>query len=164
MASATSASAGHVLDEGVNLVVGSRTVFYHFACEVQRLASHRMVGIHGDAVGLYGYDARHEAMLLWIHECDDGAGIDVLCVKLAVDLEHLTLQFMDSFCQIIAESLCWCQGKVERCAFFQMQHMLLQGIERNAESADKLKWMLTRGLLFKRTFAVFHRIELIVNG
>ena len=64
----------------------------------------------------------------------------------------------------IAESLCWCQGKVERCPFFQMQHMLLQGIERNAESADKLKWMLTRGLLFKRTFAVFHRIELIVNG
>ena len=80
-----------MLDECIHFIIGSWTVLNDFAREVQGLSCHRVVGVNGNAIGIYADDACHEAILFGIHERDDGTGIDVLGIKFAIDHEYFAL-------------------------------------------------------------------------
>ena len=129
MAAATSATASHLLDEGVDLVVSSRTVLYHLAREVQHLSCQRVVRVNRHAVSFHLSYSGREAVLLGVSQGDDGSGEDVLSVKLAVDHEDIAHQFVDALGIVVAESLGGCQREVKLRALFQRQYVLFQRIE-----------------------------------
>jgi hypothetical protein len=90
VAAAASAAAGHALDELVYLVVGGYTVLYHLAREGQRLAGHGVVGVYHHLVAADRLYLSQYAVALGVIHGNDGSGIDVLQVELAVNRECLT--------------------------------------------------------------------------
>ena len=67
------------------------------------------------------YDARHEAVLLFVEQRNDSSRIDVLMVEMAVDHEYFTVQLMDSFRVVGTETLFWSQREVESRVFGQAE-------------------------------------------
>ena len=89
MVSATVATACQHLDGLIDLFLCGIAVLADGACEVERLASQRMVGIYGDSVFLHLHHLGHELMVVAVCQRDDGIGVDVVVVEMAVDREDL---------------------------------------------------------------------------
>ena len=85
MMSTTVTAACQHLDGLVDLFLCGVAVFADGACEVERLACQRVIGVDGDAIFLHLHDSGHELMILAICQGDDGIGVDVLMVEMTVD-------------------------------------------------------------------------------
>ena len=111
---ATSATlVRHMIQHVLNLFVRGITVLKYLACESQRLASQRVVGVECHFVFIDTDHAGHKVTFFAVHQCDDSIWIDVLVVKMTIDSEHLALHLMNSALVIFAEGLGRGKGEVE---------------------------------------------------
>ena len=162
---ASATVVAHVVQHVLNLLVGGLTVFQHDACKLQGTASQRVVGVDGHAVLVNFQDTGHEAMLLLVHQGDDGSLVDVLVVEVAVDGEVLAQHLVHTILFVLAEGIGRSQREVELVASLQGSDALLEAVERKAEAADERKGFALLGLLFQLLAAVgIDRVELIAHG
>ena len=161
---AAAALVAHLVQYVLNLLISGLTVLQHDASKLQCLPSQRMVGVDGHTVLLNLLYASHEAMLLLVHQRDDGARIDIVVVEVAVDGEHLALQLVHALLQIFAEGLGWRQGEVELLARLHVDEALLEAVEREAEAADKRERLSLLCLFLQMGLAVIvYGVELIAH-
>ena len=153
---AATASTGHVLDEHFHLFFRSRTVLYDVTVEAERHASVGMVGVDGDAIVLNLRHASHELVALDVVERDDGSLVDVVVVKLAVDLEDFALQ-------LVYAGLLRLQVELKVLSCLNIDNVLLQCVQSGAKTADKLERVLGRRLLQQRLLSVLHLVQLVVQ-
>ena len=97
-----------MLDEGIDFVLCSRAVFYHFTREVKRLAGQWVVRVNGHAIVVNLQDMCHKLVLTAVGQGNDGARIDVLSIKAAVDDECFACQFVYSLRGVLAKGLGGC--------------------------------------------------------
>lgn len=160
-AATAAASASHVLDQVLNLLLGSLAVLNHAALEVQRLASQRVVGVNSHTILLNLSHLSHKLVVLIVHQGDDCTLEDILVVEVAVNGEYLATHLMHALSDILAKSLGRSQLKVEVATFLQSLYFLLESIESYTESCDKLKWTLVASLLFQLALTILDAIELV---
>lgn len=161
-ATAAAAAACETLHQVLYLFLCGFTVLHDLTDEVEYLACQRVVGVNGHPVVLDLDDLSHELVVLIIRECDDRALVDILAVETAVDHKDLALQFVDPLRFIGTESLVWLEAEVERGTFLQIYQFLLELVECDAESCDKLKRVLCAGLFLQVFLAIVgDRIQLI---
>ena len=84
MSTSVTATCQH-LDGLVDLFLCGIAILADGAREVECLACQRVVGINGDTVFLHLHDSGHELMIIVVRQCDDGIGVDVLMVEMAID-------------------------------------------------------------------------------
>ena len=90
VASTAAALTAQMVQHVLNLLVGGIAILKHYASKLQRVACQGVIGIYHHAVFFYGCDAGHEALLVGIHECDNGSRKDVLVVKVPIDGKYVT--------------------------------------------------------------------------
>ena len=129
VAATTSAAAGHLFDERVDLVIRSRAVLYHLAREVQLLSCERVVSVYRYAVSLHFSYAGREMIFLGIGQCDEGSREYILGIKLPVHHEDVTRQLVNTLGIVFAKGLGRCEGKVKLRTLFQGQYVFLQSFE-----------------------------------
>ena len=88
VATAVTTACQH-LDGLVDLFLCGIAVLDNGTCEVECLACQRVVGVDGNTVFLHLHDLGHKLMVVAIGQRDDGIGVDVLVVEMAVDREDL---------------------------------------------------------------------------
>ena len=142
MMSATVAATCQHLDGLVDFLLCGVAILADGASEVERLASQRVVGVDGHAVFLHLHDFGHKLMVLAVGQGDDGIGVDVVMVEMTVDREHLTVDLMNTLGLVGTEGLCWLENKVEAVALRMLDHLLLEGVEGDAKTCDKLEGVL----------------------
>ena len=160
-AATTAASACHVLNQVLNLLLGSLAILNHATLEVQSLTSQRVVGINCYTVFLNLCYLSHKLVVFVVHQCDNGALKDILVVKMPVNCKYLAAHLMHALSYIFAKSLCRSQLKVKVATFLQGLYLGLESIECYTESCDKLKWTLVASLLFQLALTVFHAVQLV---
>ena len=163
MMPATMTAARQHLDGLIDLFLCCIAVFANGARKVERLASQRVVGVNSNAIFLNFYDSGHELMILAIRQGDDGIGVDVIVVEMTVDRENLALQLMNPLRFVGTESLFWFEGKIEGVALRMIDHRLLESVEGDAETSDKLEGTLRACFLLEILLAVGNRIQLILD-
>ena len=146
---ATAAVVAEVVQHVLNLAVRCLAVLKHQSSELQRLSSQRMVGVDGDTVVLNFQHTGHEALVVLVHQGNDGTGVDVLVIEVVVDAEHLALHLVDTLLVVVAESLVGGQREVEGAARQQVDDATLKSIKRHAEATDKLEGVALLRLLLK---------------
>ena len=161
MVSATAASASQMLDQMLYLLFGGIAVLIDDASEVERLSCQGMVGIHGDTVLLDLNNLGHELMVFCVCQGDDGSFEDILVVEVAIDGENFTVQFVYALRHVFSESLRRFQKEVEGVAFRQLHHLLLESVEGNAESCDKLEGAFCAGLFLKGLLSIGYSVQLV---
>ena len=134
------------------------TIFY-FSHEVKMFAGERMVEIHLHfVVG----DVKHpavESVPLLVLQRHDGILVDVFCVKLTVDGEDPLVQIEHMLVVVFAVGLLGREGEVEFVALVQFDEGVLEGLKRDAHSADKVEGPVF-GCLFHQFFlSVSHIIQ-----
>ena len=142
MMSATVTATCQHLDGLVDFLLGSIAVLADGAREVERLASQRVVGIDSDTVFLHLHHLGHELMVVAVCQRDDGIGVDVIVVEMAIDREHLTVDFMNALWLVGAKGLLRCEDKVEGVALRMLGHLSLESVEGDAKTSDKLEGAL----------------------
>lgn len=161
---ASAALMAEVVQHVLYLLVGGQTVFKYDACKLQRLSCQWMVGIDSHAVLLNLLHAGDEAMLFLVHQCDDGAGIDVVVVEVAVDGEHLALQLVHTFFLIFTEGVGGGQGEIELFARLHVYKPLFKTVKGESEAADKCEGLSLLCLFFQVGLAVaVDGVELIAH-
>jgi len=135
----------HVL----NLLVGGIAVLQYHSRELQCAACQRMVRVNGHPVFLHLGHASHEALLVGIHERDHGSFVDVLMVEVAIDGEHFAVQLVNALAVIFAECLGGLKREIKLFARGETHDLLLESIERYAETADELEGIALLGLLLQ---------------
>ena len=160
---AATASTGHVLDEHFHLFFRSRTVLYDVTVEAERHASVGMVGVDGDAIVLNLRHASHELVALDVVERDDSSLVDVVVVKLAIDLEDFALQLVYALLVVGTEGLPRLQVELKVLSCLNIDNVLLQCVQSGAKTADKLERVLGRRLLQQRLLSVLHLVQLVVQ-
>jgi len=155
---ATAASAGHVLDKMLNLLLGSLAVLDDLTLEVESLASQRVIGINGYAIFLDLNDLGHELMVLIVHQSDNCTLENIIVVEVTIYGENLTTNLMYTLGYILAESLCRSKFEIEIATFLQILYFLLECIESYAESSDKLEWAIVASLLFKLALTILKAV------
>ena len=142
MMSATMTATCQHLDGLVDFLFRSIAVLADGACEVERLASQRMVGIYGDSVFLHLHHLGHELMVVAVCQRDDGIGVDVIVVEMTIDREYLTVDLVNALRFVGAKGLLRREDKVESIALRMLGYLLLEGVEGNAKTSDKLEGAL----------------------
>ena len=84
---ATAASASHMLDEVLDLLLGSLAVLGHLSAEQQRLACQRMVQVHLHLLVGHLNDTAVEVVAVLVLQGHHGSLVDVLVVEVSVDGE-----------------------------------------------------------------------------
>lgn len=153
-ATTTAASACHMLNQVLNLLVGSLAVLNHLTLEVQGLASQWVVGVNGNTVFLNLYHLGHELMVLVVHQSDNGTLEDVIVIEMTVNGKYLAANLVNTLSYILAECLSRSQLEIKVAALLKTLYLLLKGVECYAESGDKLKWTVIASLLLKLTLAI----------
>ena len=153
-ATTTAASTCHMLNQVLNLLVGSLAVLNHLTLEVQGFASQWVVGINGNTVFLDLYHLSHELMVLVVHQGDNSALEDVVVIEMTVNGKYLAANLVNALSYILAECLSRSQLEIKVAALFKTLYLLLESIECYAESGDKLKWTVIASLLLKLTLAI----------
>ena len=162
-ATTTAASTCHMLNQVLNLLVGSLAVLNHLTLEVQGFASQWVVGINGNTVFLDLYHLSHELMVLVVHQGDNSALEDVVVIEMTVNGKYLAANLVNALSYILAECLSRSQLEIKVAALFKTLYLLLESIECYAESGDKLKWTVIASLLLKLTLAILQAVQLVYN-
>lgn len=84
MSTSVTAACQH-LDGLVDLFLCGIAILADGARKVERLASQWVIGVDGNTVFLHLHDFGHELMIIVVRQCDDGIGVDVLMVEMAID-------------------------------------------------------------------------------
>ena len=155
---ATAASAGHVLDKVLNLLLGSLAVLDDLTLEVESLTGQRMISVDGYAVFLDLNHLGHELVVLIVHQSDDCSLENIIVVEVAIDGEYLAANLMYALGNILAESLCRSEFEIKVATFLQILYFLLECIESYAESCDKLEWTIIASLLFKLALTILKAV------
>jgi hypothetical protein len=155
---ATAASASHVLDKMLDLLLGSLAVLDDLTLEVECLASQRVIGINGNAVFLDLNDLGHELVVLIVHQSDNGTLENIIVVEVAIYGEYLAANLMYTLGYILAESLCRSEFEIKVATLLQILYFLLECIESYAESGDKLEWTIIASLLFKLALTILKAV------
>ena len=142
MMSATVTATCQHLDGLVDFLLGSIAVLADGAREVERLASQRMVGIDSDTVFLHLHHLGHELMVVAVCQRDDGIGVDVVVVEMTIHREYLTIELMHALRLVGAKGLFWLEDKVEGVTLRMVDHLLLESVEGDAKTSDKLEGAL----------------------
>ena len=164
MMSATVTATCQHLDGLVDFLLGSIAVLADGAREVERLASQRVVGIYGDSVFLHLHHLGHELMVVAVCQRDDGIGVDVIVVEMTIHREYLTIELMHALRLVGAKGLFWREDKVEGVALRMVDHLLLESVEGDAKTSDKLEGALRACFLLQCLIAVSDGIQLILDG
>ena len=90
-----------------------------------------------------------ETHAFFVLQGDDGALLNVLCVKLAVDAENALLQFHDALLEPLAVGFFRLQREVESLALGQRCNLFLEGRQGYAHAAHEDELPLVGGLLYK---------------
>ena len=162
MATTVTAARQH-LDGLVDLFVGGVAVLNDGACEIERLASQGMVGIDSHTVLLDLHHLGHELMVLAICQGNDGIGEDIVVVEMAVDREYLTIDLMNTLRLVGTEGLLGGEGEVEGVALRMLGHLLLESVEGDAKTRNKLEGALCARLFLEFLLTVGNRVQLVHN-
>ena len=122
-----------------------------------------MVGVDGDAIVLNLRHASHELVALDVVERDDSSLVDVVVVKLAIDLEDFALQLVYALLVVGTEGLLRLQVELKVLSCLNIDNVLLQCVQSGAKTADKLERVLGRRLLQQRLLSVLHLVQLVVQ-
>ena len=122
-----------------------------------------MVCVDGDAIVLNLRHASHELVALDVVERDDSSLVDVVVVKLAVDLEDFALQLVYALLVVGTEGLLRLQVELKVLSCLNIDNVLLQCVQSGAKTADKLERVLGRRLLQQRLLSVLHLVQLVVQ-
>ena len=132
MTTTVTATCQH-LDGLADLLLSRIAVLDDGARKVELLASQRVVGVDGHAVFLNLHHFGHELMVLAICQGDDGIGVDVVVVEMAIHREYLTVDLMNALWLISAKGLCGLEGKVEGVALRMLGHFLFKSVESDSD-------------------------------
>ena len=89
-----SAATRQMLDQMLYLLVSGVTILNDCSCEVQGLASERVVGVDSDTVFLDLLDFGHELVVFIVHQGDNGTLEDILVVEMTINRENIATQLM----------------------------------------------------------------------
>ena len=148
MATTVTTTCQH-LDGLADLLLSRIAVLDDGARKVELLASQRVVGVDGHAVFLNLHHFGHELMVLAICQGDDGIGVDVVVVEMAIHREYLTVDLMNALWLISAKGLCGLEGKVEDVALRMLGHFLFKSVESDSKTCDKLEGTLCASLFLE---------------
>ena len=109
------------------------------AREVERLACQRVVGVNGHTVFLHLHDLSHKLMILIVCQCDNGIGVDIVVIEMTIDGEDLRVELMNAQRLVDTECLFWLEDEVETVALGMLDDLLLESIEGDAKTSDKLE-------------------------
>lgn len=98
-------TACQMLDQVLDLFVGSIAILNHGSYEVEYLACKRVVGVDSHTVFLDLLDFCHKLMVLIVHQGDNGVLEDILMVEMTVDHEYVAPQLVHTLGLIISKSL-----------------------------------------------------------
>lgn len=132
-------------------------------CEVECLASQRVVGVDSHAVFFDLHDLGHELMVFAICQGDDGIGVDVIVVEMTIDREYLTVDLVNALRFVGAKGLLRREDKVESIALRMLGYLLLEGVEGNAKTSNKLEWALCACLFLEFLLAISHGIQFVYH-
>ena len=118
-ATTTAASTCHMLNQVLNLLVGSLAVLNHLTLEVQGFACQWVVGINGNTVFLDLYHLSHELMVLVVHQGDNSALEDVVVIEMTVNGKYLAANLVNALSYILAECLSRSQLEIKVAALFK---------------------------------------------
>ena len=163
MTTAVTATCQH-LDGLVDLLFCGVAILADGAREVERLASQRMVGINGDTIFLHLHHLGHELMVVAVCQRDDGIGVDVIVVEMTIHREYLTIDLMHTLRLVGAKGLFWREDEVEGVALRMVDHLLLESVEGDAKTSDKLEGALRACFLLQCLISVSDGIQLILDG
>ena len=163
MMSATVTATCQHLDGLVDFLLCGVAILADGASEVERLASQRVVGIYGDSVFLHLHHLGHELMVVAVCQRDDGIGVDVIVVEMTIHREYLTIELMHTLRLVGTKGLFWLEDEVEGVAFRMVDHLLLESVEGDAKTSDKLEGTLRARFLLKILITVDNRVQLILD-
>ena len=106
-----------------------------------------MVEIHGHGIVLYEGNESAEAMTLVVLQGHHSALVDIARVELSVNLEHAAGHLLSALGGIGSVGLLHAEGEVEGCVLLQRSYLILEVIERHAQTREELKRSLACGLL-----------------
>lgn len=132
-------------------------------CEVECLASQRVVGVDSHAVFFDLHDLGHELMVFAICQGDDGIGVDVIVVEMTIDREYLTVDLVNALRFVGAKGLLRREDKVESIALRMLGYLLLESVEGNAKTSNKLEWALCACLFLEFLLAISHGIQFVYH-
>ena len=141
MSTAVTATCQH-LDGLVDLLFSGVAILADGAREVERLACQRVVGVDGHTVFLHLHDLGHELMILVVCQCDNGIGVDIVVIEMTIHGEDLTIDLMDALRLVGTECLLRLELEVEAVTLSMLDHLLLESVEGDAETCDKLEGAL----------------------
>ena len=142
MMSATVTATSQHLDGLVDLLLCGVAVLANGTSEVECLTSQRVVGVNRHTVFLHLHDLGHELMVLSVCQGDHGIGVDIVVVEMTIDREHLTIDLMHALRLVGSKGLCWLEHEIEAVALCVLYHLLLERIEGDAKTSDKLEGAL----------------------
>ena len=161
---ATAASLStQMVEQVLDFLCGSIAVFEDSTNKLKRLAGQWVIGIYGYVVFCHLDDASHEAVLLLVHQCDDGTFKDMLMVEMTINGEVLTFHLVHTLLIINAKSFFRGYREVKLLAWLQLDNMLLESIERHAKATDEYKRSALLSLLNQGLLVSFYRVELIAH-
>ena len=141
MSTAVTATCQH-LDGLVDLLFCGVAILADGAREVERLACQRVVGVDGHTVFLHLHDLGHELMIFVVCQCDNGIRVDIVVIEMTIHGEDLTIDLMDALRLVDTECLLRLELEVEAVALGMLDHLLLESVEGDAETCDKVEGAL----------------------
>ena len=162
--STAAAFAAHVVEQVLDLLLGSIAVLNDESCEEQRLAGQRMVQVHLHLVLCHFQHAAEEVVAVGVLQGDDGTLVDVLLVEVAVNHEVLAFQVQHAFFHILAVGFIFAQLEGEGLSLLQVLDFFLKRLKGISEAADEVERTLGSGLFYKVFTFLIYREQFVLHG
>lgn len=159
----TAAATCHMLNQVLNLLVGSLAVLNHLTLKVQGFACQWVVGVDSNAVFLNLNNLGHELVILVVHQGDNGSLEDVIVVEMAVNGKYLAAYLVNTLDYVLAKSLGWCQLEIKAAALLKTLYLLLESIECYTKAGDELERTIVASLLLELALAILQAVQLVYN-
>ena len=164
VAAATATLTVYVVDEHLDLLVGSLAVLGDKAAEEQRLTCQRVVHVYCDLLlGHFQY-AAIEVVAVLVLQGHYSTFVDVLLIELAVDVEDATVKMENPLFLVVAIRLVLAELEGEGLSLLQVLDVVLESVKGEAEASDEIERPFGCRLFYEVFTFLIYRVELVLHG